>query len=220
MPGTLRVHWTIHTSTSIPKPMLRCSRCDQQKPFEPSGKFRLNANGKRLDAWLIYRCTVCGESWNRPIFERRRKSEVDAALLDALQCNEPSLADQVARDISGLARWTQCLEDEGDSSFAIDKAVLEGSPVDADRLTVSLSMPTATTLRCDRLLAAGLGISRSRVAALAGEGRVAVDGAGRKPMARTLREGTVMTLACEGLADAPLLLRRATGLSAIGGSAD
>lgn len=220
MPGTLRVHWAIRTSTSIPKPVLRCSRCVQQKPFEPSGKFRLNANGKRLDAWLIYRCVMCGDSWNRPIFERRRKSEIDAALLDALQCNDPPLADEVARDIAGLARWTQRFEDGDDSSFAIERAVLEGSPVEADHLAVSLSMPSGTTLRCDRLLAAGLGMSRSRVAALAGEGRVAVDGAGRKPLARTLRAETLVTLACEGLADASLLLRRATGLSAIGGSAD
>ncbi|WP_322169633.1 DUF1062 domain-containing protein [Acutalibacter caecimuris] len=26
------------------------------------GKFRVNANGRRLDVWLIYRCEKCGHS--------------------------------------------------------------------------------------------------------------------------------------------------------------
>lgn len=212
MSGTLRVLWTISSSsTTAPRPILRCRRCDAPRPFESNGKFRLNANGKRLDAWLIYRCADCGDAWNRAIFERRRRSEVDDAMLEALQCNDPALADKVARDFAGLARWTQRFADEGNGAFAIDKAVLDGSPADADRIAISLSLAAGTAMRCDRVLATGLGISRSRVAALAADGRIAVDGAGKKPLSWMLGHGGLVTIAFDGLADASELALRATG---------
>ena len=62
-----------------PRPWLACSRCRGIKPFRCSEKFRLNANGKRLDAWLIYRCASCDNTWNRPVLERRNRRDIDPA---------------------------------------------------------------------------------------------------------------------------------------------
>lgn len=39
-------------------------------------KFRVNANGNRLDVWLIYRCKKCKHSWNLTIYERIRPSKI------------------------------------------------------------------------------------------------------------------------------------------------
>lgn len=212
MPGTLRVHWTIRNSTSTtPKPILRCSRCDQPRAFETSGRFRLNANGKRLDAWLIYRCTACGATWNRAVFERRQRSEIDDAVLAALQGNDPVLAGQVAQDAAGLRRWTTRFAEGVDGAIAVDKAVLAHGDGDVERLAIEFLMPAAATIRCDRLLAAGLGLSRSGIATLADVGRIAVDGSGRKPLARPLRHGSLVTTDLAGLAGASALVGRATG---------
>jgi hypothetical protein len=71
MSNTVSIAWTIIAHTE-PQPILNCSRCSGARPFRSSGLFRLNANGKRLDAWLIYRCAACDNAWNRTIFERRR----------------------------------------------------------------------------------------------------------------------------------------------------
>ena len=60
-----------------PQPWLACSRCRDIRPFRCSEKFRLNANGKRLDAWLIYRCGSCDNTWNRPVLERRNRRDID-----------------------------------------------------------------------------------------------------------------------------------------------
>ncbi len=212
MSGTLRVLWTIRISISTtPKPILRCSRCDQPRAFEPSGRFRLNANGKRLDAWLIYRCTACGATWNRTIFERRQRSEIDDAVLEALQGNDPVLAEQVAQDAAGLRRWTTRFAEGDGGTIAVDKAVLAHGDGDVERLAIELLMPAAATIRCDRLLAAGLGLSRGGVAALSDAGRIAVDGSGRRPPARPLHQGSFVTIDVSGLADAAALAGRATG---------
>ena len=53
-----------------PLAVRRCRRCDRARPFRSSGRFRVNANGRRLDIWLVYRCTACEASWNRPVHER------------------------------------------------------------------------------------------------------------------------------------------------------
>jgi hypothetical protein len=211
MSGTLRVLWTIRTSTTTPSPILRCSRCDQPRAFESSGRFRLNANGKRLDAWLIYRCAACGAAWNRTIFERRQRSEIDDAVLEALQGNDPVLAEQVARDATGLRRWTTRLAEGDGGTIAVDKAVLAHGGGDVGRLAIDLVLAVGTTVRCDRLLAAGLGLSRGSVAALADAGRIAVDHSARKPLARPLRQGSSITIDVAGLAGAAALVKGATG---------
>ena len=39
----------------------------RSKIFFNSGKFRVNANGNRIDIWLIYWCKKCKHSWNLSI---------------------------------------------------------------------------------------------------------------------------------------------------------
>lgn len=63
MSGLQRIHWAIAPKTA-PRPLISCSRCGTVKAYCSSGKFRVNANGKRIDVWLIYRCIDCDNSWN------------------------------------------------------------------------------------------------------------------------------------------------------------
>ena len=54
----------------------RCGGCGKKQEFVNSGKFRVNANGNRVDVWLIYRCKKCKHSWNLTIHERIRSSKL------------------------------------------------------------------------------------------------------------------------------------------------
>ena len=54
----------------------RCGGCGKKQEFVNSGKFRVNANGNRVDVWLIYRCKKCKHSWNLTIYERIRPSKI------------------------------------------------------------------------------------------------------------------------------------------------
>ena len=67
--------------------------------FHSSDKIRVNANGKRVDAWLVYKCTCCGSSWNRPILERRPVRTIEPDLLMSLRASEPMLARRLAFDV-------------------------------------------------------------------------------------------------------------------------
>ena len=212
MPGTLCITWTI-TSSASPMPILTCARCDTRRAFASSGRFRLNANGKRLDAWLIYRCTVCDQTWNRPVFERRARNTVDPALLDALQRNDPEFATKTALDMTGIKRW----EPGGDdTAISVAKAVASTCKAEAVLLEITMRMPSPVPgIRCDKLLALGLGVSRSAVDKLARGGRLAFEPGATTALARPVRDGQRVWLKLDGLGNAALLLAAASGQSDI-----
>src|SRR5262245_61978843 len=103
MSNVIRVAWTI-TPKTTPQPWSNCNRCGGPRPFRCSGKFRLNANCKRLDAWLIYKCTSCDETWNRPVIERRAIRDFEPAMLAALEANDPILVTGFAFDVAGMRK--------------------------------------------------------------------------------------------------------------------
>ncbi|MFC6657247.1 DUF1062 domain-containing protein [Roseibium salinum] len=104
MSSFLKIEWTVlyNEKPAVYRP---CSGCRTIGAFASTGKFRLNANGSRMDAWLIYRCRACGARWNRPLFERRRVKSISRRQLQALQENDPVLAQRLAREGGSLGGW-------------------------------------------------------------------------------------------------------------------
>jgi hypothetical protein len=179
MSNILRVQWTITPSTP-PQPWLACSRCRDIRPFRCSGKFRLNANGKRLDAWLIYRCGSCDNTWNRPVLERRNRRQIDPLFLHALETNDPHWIRRYAFDVASLRNRAERVEEFMD--FDVRKRLQSAGPKPFSKLEILLAVSVPTSLRTDRLLAGELGLSRRRIEHLTAKGSLAVAGA------RTLRK--------------------------------
>ena len=132
----------------------RCPACGRDRPFVSSGRFRVNASGRRLDVWLVYRCGACARTWNRPIHERVAPEALGGDL-ERYHRNDPALADLYAG--AGAA-------------YTVDGPV--GRPLRA-RLAVERPVP----VRLDRLLARRLGVSRAQVAQL-----VSTDAPLRRPV--------------------------------------
>ena len=82
----------------------RCGGCGKKQEFLNSGKFRVNANGNRVDVWLIYRCKKCKHSWNLTIYERRNPSKISSEEYELFMENDFELANQYGNDIEFLKR--------------------------------------------------------------------------------------------------------------------
>lgn len=82
----------------------RCGGCGKKQEFVNSGKFRVNANGKSVDVWLIYRCKKCKHSWNLTVFERIRPGRISEELFEAFQSNDAEKAYEYGRDFDFLKR--------------------------------------------------------------------------------------------------------------------
>jgi hypothetical protein len=204
----LQVLWTI-TPRTIPQPLRPCSRCGEVRPFNCSGKFRLNANGKRLVAWLIYKCTYCDSTWNRPILQRRNRRDLDPLLLHALQTNDRALVQHFAFDVTELASRAERIEEFADVD--VRKAVLSTVQTPPSRLEILLTISLPIGLRTDRLLARELGLPRKRIQDLLERGVLAVAPGGRQALRRPMRDGMRIVLDLPTIVDSEHIVRAAIG---------
>ena len=53
-----------------------CPKCGRKTYFKNTKKFRVNANGNKLDVWLIYQCGECKHTLNLSIYERQKASSI------------------------------------------------------------------------------------------------------------------------------------------------
>ncbi|MDH7800733.1 MULTISPECIES: DUF1062 domain-containing protein [unclassified Rhizobium] len=191
MCDTLRVQWTIIPRTA-PQPWIACSGCGGLRAFQSSGKIRLNANGRKLDAWLIYRCLTCEKTWNRPIFERQNVRDIAPAALEALQSNDPLWIRAETFNIEALRRKSQRVDEFPE--FDIEKTIMGAPPdwtrLDCTRAEIDLAVPFLTSIRLDRLLASELGLSRSRLQALHDGGALRANPDRTDILRRRIKNGT------------------------------
>lgn len=204
MSDVLRVQWTIIPG-SAPEPWLNCNRCHGTTRFRTSGKIRVNANGKRVDAWLIYKCTSCDNTWNRPVLERRHVSTIDPHLLASLQANDPDLARRLAFET--LQRKLKVEHDDA----TVHKEVVSGSARPVQRLEIVCVVAETTDLRVDRLLSTELRLSRSRIRNMQNAGRLAACPDGLR---RPLRNGLQVRIDLRGVHDGAKIALAATGREA------
>ncbi len=200
MSNPLSVRWTV-TTLSSPRPWLRCPTCATARPFVFSGKARLNANGRRLDAWLIYRCASCAATWNRPVLERRAVADVPPDLFDALQANDGAVLAGLADRTADLGRFTRRIDTS--SEVSVQKRVT--APGGGPFLVITLVPEQHMAWRADRIVSGELHVSRARLSAMARGGRLRADG----KLTRPLRAAVTVWLDLTGLPDAALIRSRA-----------
>ena len=171
--------WRIVPETT-PRLGRHCASCGTARPFASSDRFRVNANGRRVDVWLIYRCTICERTWNRTVFERVAVSELEMCLR-GLSTNDRELAWRCAFRIDDLA--TVGARVHGDVPFRVEGGEVDiGTPM---RIRFAVKYPCAP--RLDRVLAHTMCLPRSAIHALHSRGRIEVTRpALRKPVRNDL----------------------------------
>ena len=166
----------------------------------------MNANGKRVDAWLIYRCTSCDNTWNRPVLERRHVATIDPHLLASLQANDPELSRRLA-----FEKLRRKLKVEHFDDATVRKEVVSESARPACRLEIVCVVPEATGLRVDRLLSTELRLSRRRIQSMQNAGHLAASPEGLR---RPLRNGLHVRIELRGVHDGDKIALAATGREA------
>ena len=170
------VQWTVLSAETL-HIVRNCARCGRITPFVSTEKFRLNANGSRLDAWLIYSCRLCGNRWNRTLFERRPVRSLPPAMMEALQVNDAELARTFAAQPP--TRTDRFRPGDADA-FRIEVKIRSLARPVENRLELLLLNPANLRIRLDRVLAEGLSVSRSKVHLLAEAGGLRFQPASRK----------------------------------------
>ncbi|GHB53997.1 hypothetical protein GCM10010377_51240 [Streptomyces viridiviolaceus] len=159
-------NWVV-TPTCLPLVVRRCHACASGR-FRTGGKFRVNANHKLIDAWLLVLCTACGHTARLTVLERVNVRSVPPELLDRLHDNDPALAAELLQD--PLVRRRNRIALDWAGAWRLDT----GGPDHPDREVIDVSVRFAARIpvRPLRLIAEGCGLSRAETEKLITEGRL------------------------------------------------
>lgn len=155
--------YTVFEYTILPtesyKILRRCPNCDKHTAFVNTNKFRINANGIRLDIWLIYQCEICRHTCNLTIYERVPASSVCPKEYKKFLCNDSETALRYGTDREFFKKnRTVFLPLE--NTFIIQPSKTGGY---TPPCKILVHNPFHLKLRSDRILSALLGISRNRI---------------------------------------------------------
>jgi hypothetical protein len=181
MSSLIRVEWTLVSKArlTVARP---CGRCGQLRHFASTNKFRLNANGSRLDAWLIYACQSCGHRWNREVMKRKPVSAVPSDLLSALQANDQMLAETLAANLGGHPSGPS-----KPSDFELQRRVVPSrAQADGRAAVLCIRNPGRVPVRLDRVLSNGLGLPRRNIKRLVTNGELMASGGSRNTFRKAL----------------------------------
>ncbi|MCI9050390.1 MAG: DUF1062 domain-containing protein [Lachnospiraceae bacterium] len=90
-----------------------CPKCGRKTYFKNTRKFRVNANGNKLDAWLIYQCEECKHTLNISIYERRKVSSIPKEEYQRFLKNDEQFAEMHGKNVQLFRKnkatlWSKC----------------------------------------------------------------------------------------------------------------
>lgn len=95
--------WNIQCESS-PSVIRYCKKCGKKTEYISSGQFRVNAQRKYLDIWLIYKCEKCNTTWNSTIYSRINPKNIDGSLLEKFHNNDETLSKEYEMNTELLQR--------------------------------------------------------------------------------------------------------------------
>src|SRR5690349_14826847 len=87
---------------ALPVVWRHCACCRTSQAFLCNERFRVNAQKKVLDVWLLYRCSECAGVWKFPVLSRCRVTELDPAVRAAFERDDPDMVQRHACDLTRL----------------------------------------------------------------------------------------------------------------------
>ncbi|AGF56649.1 hypothetical protein B0P06_005076 [Clostridium saccharoperbutylacetonicum] len=147
---------------NLPLVKRNCPKCNEKAHYINSEKFRVNANKNNIDIWLIYQCKKCKSTFNMPIYERTKPSDINKDDYEKFLSNDKMLVREYAFNLSiyNKNKAEIFLEDVG---YEVIQKELKAHSVNKNELIIEIVCKYPIELRLDRLLSDRLGVSRSQI---------------------------------------------------------
>ncbi|MFI6046819.1 DUF1062 domain-containing protein [Nocardia sp. NPDC051321] len=159
-------NWVV-VPTCLPLVRRRCHACSSER-FRASGNFRVNANHKLIDAWLLALCTGCGDTTKLTVLDRRNVRSIRPELLDRLHDNDSGLTAELLQD--PVVQRRNRVNLDWDNAWRLDTG--RSDRLDREAIDVSVRFAARIPIRPVRLIAEGFGLSRAEVERLIDEGKL------------------------------------------------
>lgn len=152
-----------------------CAKCGRKTHFTNTEKFRINANGGKLDVWLIYQCEDCKHTLNLAIYERRKVSSIPKEEYQRFLNNDEELARMYGRDMQLFQKNKAEIDFERVSVDFVKKDEAEGKDESVslgEGILITIHNSCGLKLRAEKQIAMLLGLSRSQVKSMMEQGEL------------------------------------------------
>ncbi len=140
-----------------------CSGCGSKSSFTNTKRFRVNANGNKLDVWLIYQCSKCKHTLNVAIYERIKSSAVPKEEYEKFLQNDEEFAQNYGKTLSFFAGNKLVVDTDAQEYKLLDscKQPVEEACKYETGTYVKVMNPYKLQLRAEKVASLVFGLSRS-----------------------------------------------------------
>lgn len=143
-----------------------CPKCGKKTYFKNTKKFRVNANGNRLDIWLIYQCEKCKCSLKLSIYEQQKVSSIPKEEYQFFLDNDEQFAERYGKNRQLFQRNKAYIDFERlNYDFVKLHETIEYSDSE-EQIVIAINNPYQLKIRPKKQIAEVLGLSRSQVKSL------------------------------------------------------
>ena len=142
-----------------------CAKCGKKTLFVNTHCFRVNANGNKLDVWLIYQCENCKHTKNLTIYERMSPSKILKQDYERFLSNDIAFAETYGKNKEFFQK-NKAEIDWGKVSYdyynTVDECMAEMPETLYEDDILSVEDPYHLNLRAEQILADILKCSKSK----------------------------------------------------------
>ncbi len=150
-----------------------CPKCGKKTYFKNTKKFRINANGNKLDIWLIYQCEECKHTLNLAIYERQKVSSITKEEYQRFLDNDEQFAQMHGKNVQLFRKNKAAIDFEKvNYDFVKLHETTEYGDNFEDQIVIAINNPYQLKIRPEKQIAEIWGLSRSQVKNLLEKGKM------------------------------------------------
>lgn len=145
-----------------PKIIRGCSKCGCKSEYISTENFRVNANGKCVDVWLIYQCIKCKTTFNLSIYKGIRPKQIGTEIFDKFLNNDKALAMQYSFN-SEILQQNKAIIDHETINYHIIQEIKENESSPCQFTIIRIQNVYNIRIRIHKLLSRQLQKSRKEI---------------------------------------------------------
>ena len=152
-----------------------CAKCGTKTRFVNTKKFRVNANGNKLDVWLIYQCENCKHTFNLTIYERQKVSAISKEEYRCFLSNDEQLAEMYGKNMQFFRKNKADVDFERLDYDFVKLHETSSNGGFEGQVEVTIHNPYQLKIRLEKQIAGALGLSVSHVKKIMEQGEIKPD---------------------------------------------
>ena len=191
------ITWEVKVKNT-PLLIKKCSHCDSDR-FYCSDKFRMNAQKKNIDVWLIYRCVKCDNTCNLTLLSRSKPDLIDKTLFHSFSMNDKDAAWKYAFSTE-MERKNNLRLDYGSVEYEVgpDTSLEDLLNLSNEVIKIHIKCEFEFDLKLSSLIRRCFSLSANQVKRMFEDGIITISG-NKPPQKHKVKDGDMILIQREGL---------------------